>query len=70
MGKEDYELTMHNTQSYSMRNQTGCVILQILHRGLTGGWQLRDDHGFAPEILCGIFAFCRYIEQENEWLIV
>ena len=26
--------------------------------------------GFAPVIICGIFAFCRYIEQENEFLIV
>ena len=35
-----------------------------------GGWLFHDDHGFAPEVLCGIFAFCRYIEQENEFLIV
>ncbi len=26
--------------------------------------------GFVPEIICGIFIFCRYIEQENEFLVV
>lgn len=67
---EEYDLTMHNPQNYSMKDRTGYVILQIIHRGLTGGWQFHDDHGFAPEILCGIFAFCKYIEQENEFLIV
>lgn len=70
IGTEEYGLVMHNSQNYSIKDQTGCVILRIMHRGLTGGWQLYDDHGFTPEILCAIFAFCRYIEQENELLIV
>jgi len=61
---------MHNSQNYSMKDRSGYVILQIMHRGLMGGWLFHDDHGFAPEVLCGIFAFCRYIEQENEFLIV
>lgn len=70
IGNEEYVLTMHNPRNYSMKDRNGCVILQLLHRGLSGGWQMRDDRGFAIELLCGIFAFCRYIEQENEFLIV
>lgn len=70
IGEQEYDLTMHNSQNYSMKDRSGYVILQIMHRGLMGGWQFHDDHGFAPEVLCGIFAFCRYIEQENEFLIV
>ncbi len=70
IGTEEYGLIMHNRQNYSMKDKTGYVILQIIHRGLIGGWKFHDDYGFAPEILCGIFAFCRYIELENELQIV
>ena len=70
IGNEEYVLTMHNPRNYSMKDRNGCVVLQLLHRGLSGGWQMRDDRGFAIELLCGIFAFCRYLEQENEFLIV
>lgn len=70
IGTEEYGLIMHNSQNYSMKDKAGYVLLQIIHRGLTGGWKFHDNHGFTPEILCGIFAFCRYIEQENELQIV
>ena len=39
-------------------------------KGIAGGWIVEDICGFVPEIICGIFIFCRYIEQENEFLIV
>lgn len=70
LGSEEFALTMHNSQNYSLRDKTGYVVLQIIHRGLNGGWLFHDDHGFSPEILCGIFVFCRYLEQENELMIV
>lgn len=70
IGGNEYHLAMHNSQNYTLQDENGYVILRIIHRGLIGGWLFHDDHGFAPEILCGLFAFCRYIEQENEFLIV
>lgn len=66
---EMYILTMHNSQNYTLCDLSRREVLRIMHRGLAGGWSLEDHCGFAPEILCGIFAFCRYIEQENEFLI-
>lgn len=65
-----YRLTMHNSQDYSLRDGNGREVMRILHKGICGGWRIRDDYGSAPELLCGIFIFCRYIEQENEFLIV
>ena len=56
---EEYLLTMHNSE-----------VLRIMHKGIAGGWIVEDICGFVPEIICGIFIFCRYIEQENEFLIV
>ena len=70
IGGNEYHLAMHNSQNYTLKDKTGYVILQIMHRGLIGGWLFCDDHGFTPEILCGLFVFCRYIEQENEFLLV
>ena len=66
----NYSLTMHNNRSYSLRDVAGRELLRIFHKGIAGGWNLEDRQGFAPEVLCGIFAFCRYLEQENEFLIV
>ena len=67
---EEYLLTMHNSQNYSLTNNGNSEVLRIMHKGIAGGWTVEDICGFAPEIICGIFIFCRYIEQENEFLIV
>ena len=67
---EEYLLTMHNSQNYSLTNNGNSEVLRTMHKGIAGGWTVEDICGFAPEIICGIFIFCRYIEQENEFLIV
>lgn len=67
---QSFLLTMHNSQNYSLCDKDRRKVLQIMHKGLSGGWHIVDDCGFSPEILCGLFSFCRYIEQENEFLIV
>lgn len=66
----EYLLIMQNSQNYTLRDMGGNEALRIVHRGIAGGWNIEDDVGFPPEILCGIFVFCRYIEQENEFLVV
>ncbi len=63
-------LTMLNSQNYSLRDDHNTEVLTILHKGIAGGWTIRDDYGFRPDEICGLFAFCRYIEQENELLVV
>lgn len=65
-----YELFMQDSQTYTLTDAAGYTAVQIMHRGLPGGWNIDADAGFAPEILCGLFAFCRYMEQENEFLVV
>ena len=70
MNGKEYLLTMHNSQNYSLICNGNSEILRIMHKGIAGGWAVEDRYGFAPEMICGIFTFCRYIEQENEFLIV
>ena len=67
---EEFLLTMHNSQNYSLINAHNSEVLRIMHKGIAGGWTVEDFCGFVPEIICGIFIFCRYIELENEFLIV
>ena len=70
MGGVMYRLIMRNSQNYWMEKCAGERVIQIFHRGLIGGWDMETIGGFRPETICGIFIFCRYIERENEFLIV
>lgn len=70
MNGEEYLLTMHNSQNYSLKDTNHTEVLRIMHKGIAGGWDVEDICDITPEIICGIFVFCRYIEQENEFLIV
>lgn len=68
--EKEYRLRMENSQNYVLEDGTGGDAARIVHRGLTGGWRIRTEEDFSPGLVCGIFVFCRYIEQENEFLIV
>ena len=68
--KNEYLLVMQNDQNYLLSDKYGFYFIQIFHRGLAGGWDIKVMNDFSPEIICGIFVFCKYIEQENEFSIV
>ena len=68
--EKKYILTMHNSQNYFLVDTNDSEALHIMHKGISGGWMVESNCGFTPEIICGIFTFCRYIEEENEFLIV
>lgn len=68
--KNEYLLVMQNNQNYLLSDKSGKSVMQIFHRGIAGGWNIEAMDDFAPEIICGIFVFCKYIEQENEFSIV
>ena len=70
IGVTEYVLTMHNSQNYSLVDTNDSEVLRIMHKGIVGGCIVESNCDFAPDIICGIFTFCRYIEQENEFLIV
>ncbi len=70
MNDREYCLTMQNSQNYTLNDAMGKVVIQIRHRGLSGGWDIEAAAEMPPEIICGIFVFCRYIESENELVMV
>lgn len=65
-----YQLTMENSQYYTLQDQEGNILLRLVHRGLLGGWNLETEANFGGGVLCGLFLFCRYIEKENEFMVV
>lgn len=70
IGVTEYVLTMHNSQNYSLVDTNDSEVLRIMQKRIVGGWIVESNCDFAPDIICGIFTFCRYIEQKNEFLIV
>lgn len=69
-GEEQFCLVMQNSQNYFMTDQQGQTVLQIVHMGITGGWKITALKELGPDFLCSLFIFCRYLEQENEFITV
>ena len=63
-------LQMLNVQNYRLTTTDQTVLVEIIHRGISGGWNINTYAKFSPEILCGLFIFCRYLEQESELMAV
>ena len=70
VGEEEYLLVMKNSRSYCLYAPEEQVVLRMEHQGVAGGWQLESWKDFSPGFLCGFFVVCRYLEEENELLIV
>ncbi len=68
-GKE-YLLVMHNGENYTLSDKDAQDVLQIYYKGIGGGWNIEVKDDLKPEIICGIFVFCKYIEQENAYWVV
>lgn len=66
----DYELRMDNEQNYSLADANGQTCVQIMHRGMVGGWKVWTWRSMPAAFLCGLFVFCRYLEKENEFIVV
>ena len=63
-------LQMLNVQNYRLTTNDQTVLAEVIHRGISGGWNINTYAKFSPEILCGLSIFCRYLEQESELMAV
>lgn len=70
MDQSVYNLRMLNSQNYCMADLEGRKIVEIIHDGIAGGWTVEADDAIAPTILMGIFIFSRYLEKENEFVVI
>lgn len=65
-----WRLSMRSSRRYTLTDEENREVLSVRHKGVLGGWTLEDSFGFDCGMLCGLFIFCRYIEQENELMLV
>ncbi len=70
MGGESCRLVMESGRSYTLSDRDGRSLVRVTHRGAPGGWSILALDRFRPELLAGLFVFCRYIEKENEFTVV
>lgn len=69
-GSTGYTLCMDSSREYELIDSKRARALHIVHRGVAGGWRLECELAFPVCFLCGVFLFCRYLEQENRFLTV
>lgn len=67
---KSYIIVMQNSQYYYISDENGTKAAEIMHRGIGGGWNIESKGEFKAEQLCVLFVFCRYIEQENEFIVL
>lgn len=67
---QKYVLIMGNSCTYRLLMMSGKKMVQINHCGIGGGWVVETWKDFPPAFLCGLFVFCRYLERENELLLI
>lgn len=70
LGSALYTLIMQNTQNYVLQNAADAVVARIVHRGVTGGWDIDAPSTMSAGLVCGLYVFSRYLERENEFLTV
>lgn len=70
LGDREYLLIMQNSSTYGLLSLAGKKMVQITHCGIAGGWSVTAWEDYQPGFLCGLFVFCRFLERENELLVV
>lgn len=65
-----FQLQMLNTQYYMITDVQGQRIMDFIHNGFIGGWTVHTYMNFEPSIILGLFIFSKYLDKENEFLIV
>ncbi|WP_294552370.1 hypothetical protein [uncultured Pseudoflavonifractor sp.] len=69
-GGQRYTLLMENVQNYVLTDSQNHCTVRIIHQGVPGGWRLDVSLPLSAAFLCGLFIFCRYLEEENEFVVV
>lgn len=70
MQDSTYELKMLNSQNFVMKDQKDCSVMEIIHNDIGGGWNTVIYKDFDSCIVMGMFVFCRFLDKENEFMVV
>jgi hypothetical protein len=65
-----YYLRMRNSQNYCLEDTSGQKKLEIIHNGIAGGWTVETEDAIEPLMVMAIFLFSRYLDKENEYVVI
>ncbi len=68
-GGRPYTLRMRNSQYYVLSSEESRA-MEIVHNQSAGGWNVETTEEFPPGMVMGLFIFSRYLDKENEFVIV
>lgn len=63
-------LKMLNSQNFTLTAPDGHTAMELIHNGSGGGWNISADDTFDAMLIMGIFLFSRYLDKENEFVVV
>lgn len=63
-------LQMQNSQNFILTLPDGHKMMELIHNGVSGGWNICADDSLDTMLVMGIFLFSRYLEKENEFVVV
>lgn len=63
-------LIMQNSQNFILTADGGRRMMELIHNGVSGGWNITADGSLDVMLVMGIFLFSRYLEKENEFVVV
>lgn len=66
----EYILTRQDNTYYTLITGENKLAITIKHRGINGGWTIEANDELTPQIICGFFVFCKYLERENEFILI
>ncbi len=52
------------------RQSSSSRAMEIIHNQDAGGWNVEASESFSPGMIMGVFIFSRYLDKENEFVIV
>lgn len=67
---EVYVITRVGYPKYELRDSNGVLVLGAAYSSLMRNWSIYTKDRFTPDIVCAIVVFCKYLEFENEAVIV
>lgn len=63
-------LQMQNSQNFILIMEDGKKAMELIHNGVSGGWNVSADDSLDAMLVMGIFLFSRYLDKENEFVVV
>ena len=64
-----YTLKMQNSQNYVL-SAGDRRVLEIVHNQEAGGWNVESAEEVSPDFIMVFYIFSRYLDKENEFIVV